>query len=49
MICPIKPTSGLIVERESAYNFIQVVQRDAAVPEDAPRSSGASDRDGDSE
>jgi predicted membrane-bound spermidine synthase len=25
---PIKPTAGLITERESAYNFIQVVQRD---------------------
>jgi len=25
---PIKPTAGLIEERESAYNFIQVVQRD---------------------
>jgi len=25
---PIKPTAGLIEERESAYNFIQVVERD---------------------
>lgn len=25
---PIKPTAGLILERESAYNFIQVVERD---------------------